>query len=167
MSKPYMEATLALVVRDHRRTEFDTRKELQDVETLRIAAVDIPYYVNLIQRYLPQAEVTVIDTPRAFFKADEHAFDALVFSAEAGSAWTLVYPQFSVVVPDGRGIKAPVAFGLPTTTPRLERYVNTWVNLKRDEGMIDVLFDHWILGMGAEHKVPRWSVIRDVLGWVN
>jgi Na+/H+-dicarboxylate symporter len=167
LSKPYMEETLGLVVRDHRRTEFDTRKELRQMETLRIAAVDIPYYINLIQRYLPQAEITIVDTPRVFFNDDGQTYDALVFSAEAGSAWTLVYPQFSVVVPEGRGIKSPVAFGLPTSTPRLERYVNTWVTLKREESTIDALFDHWILGKGAEHTAPRWSVIRDVLGWVD
>jgi Na+/H+-dicarboxylate symporter len=166
LSKPYMEETLALVVPDYRRSEFDTRKELREMETLRIAAVDIPYYINLIQRYLPQAQITIVDTPRDFFHDDGQNFDALVFSAEAGSAWTLVYPQFSVVVPE-RGIEAPVAFGLPTTTPRLERYVDTWVTLKRDEGTIEVLFDYWILGKGAEDTTPRWSVIRDVLGWVD
>ena len=29
------------------------------------------------------------------------------------------------------------------------------------------LFAHWIEGGGAEIKEPRWSIIRDVLGWVE
>ena len=27
--------------------------------------------------------------------------------------------------------------------------------------------DHWILGKGAKKSQPRWSVIRNVLGWVD
>jgi Na+/H+-dicarboxylate symporter/ABC-type amino acid transport substrate-binding protein len=167
MSEPYTEGTLSLVVPDHRRSAFRSTEDIRAMKGLRVAAVDIPYYVNMIDRYLPDAEVIVIDTPRDFFKDGGQRYDALLFSAEAGSAWTLVYPQFSVVVPDGRRIKAPVAFGLAPDTPRLERYVNTWVSLKRQEGTVEVLFDHWILGKGAEGKTPRWSVIRDVLGWVD
>ena len=32
------------------------------------------------------------------------------------------------------------------------------------KGDAQALFDHWILGRGAEESRPRWSVIRDVLG---
>jgi len=31
--------------------------------------------------------------------------------------------------------------------------------------MIDHAYDYWILGKGAEQKRPRWSIVRDVLGW--
>ncbi|MGD8461872.1 MAG: hypothetical protein PVH27_16075 [Desulfobacterales bacterium] len=33
--------------------------------------------------------------------------------------------------------------------------------------LVEELFDHWILGRGAEEKQPRWSIIRDVMGWVD
>ena len=29
------------------------------------------------------------------------------------------------------------------------------------------LYDRWILGKDAEQKEPRWSVIRNVLHWVD
>jgi len=32
--------------------------------------------------------------------------------------------------------------------------------------MIDRAYDYWILGQGAVVKRPRWSIVRDVLGWV-
>ncbi len=45
--------------------------------------------------------------------------------------------------------------------------VNTWIELKRKDGTIDELFEHWILRKGQrEPKRPRWSVLRDVLHWV-
>jgi hypothetical protein len=36
-----------------------------------------------------------------------------------------------------------------------------------EKKFIDELFDHWILGRGAEYDQPRWSIIRDMLGWVD
>jgi hypothetical protein len=35
------------------------------------------------------------------------------------------------------------------------------------DGTIQTAYDHWILGRTAEEKKPRWSVIRDVLHWVE
>jgi hypothetical protein len=46
-------------------------------------------------------------------------------------------------------------------------FVNSWIELKRRDRTLDRLYDHWILGESAEHAKPRWSVIRDVLGWVQ
>jgi hypothetical protein len=31
----------------------------------------------------------------------------------------------------------------------------------------DRIYDYWILGKGVERAGPRWSVIRDVLGWIE
>lgn len=45
--------------------------------------------------------------------------------------------------------------------------VDEWVNMNRVDGSIDRLFKYWIQGQGAEPVEQRWSVIRDVLGWVE
>ena len=39
--------------------------------------------------------------------------------------------------------------------------------LKRRDNTIDGLYDYWILGRDAENQEPRWSIIRDVLHWVD
>jgi ABC-type amino acid transport substrate-binding protein len=46
-------------------------------------------------------------------------------------------------------------------------FLNRWIDLKQKNGTIQKLFDHWILGEGAEDTGPRWSIIRDVLHWVD
>ncbi|MBW2409800.1 MAG: hypothetical protein JRF72_08375 [Deltaproteobacteria bacterium] len=46
-------------------------------------------------------------------------------------------------------------------------YLNSWIDVAVKGKFIEELFDHWILGRGAEEKQPRWSIIRDVLGWVD
>ena len=56
---------------------------------------------------------------------------------------------------------------MPRGEPDLVDFVNTWIDLKKKDHTIDVLFEHWILGKDALQKGPRWSVIRDVLHWVE
>ena len=46
-------------------------------------------------------------------------------------------------------------------------FVSTWVELQRKNGSVDLLFEHWIRGGGAKSVEPRWSIIRDVLHWVE
>jgi hypothetical protein len=30
-----------------------------------------------------------------------------------------------------------------------------------------MIYDHWILGKTANQRQPRWSIIRNVLHWVD
>ncbi len=166
-SEPYMDVTLAFVVPDYRRSEFNSREKVQALQRPRIAVMELPYYINALQRYLPNAELEILDSPRAFFKAEEGEYDALFYSAESGSGWTLVYPRFSVAIPQPDVVAVPLAYALPRDARELGDYVDTWVTLRRKTGFIDRAYRYWILGKGAEGKQPRWSVIRDVLGWVD
>jgi hypothetical protein len=49
----------------------------------------------------------------------------------------------------------------------LDDTLNTWITLLKMDGTIDKLFDHWMLGKSSSLKKPRWSIIRDVLHWVQ
>ena len=46
-------------------------------------------------------------------------------------------------------------------------YVNAIVELKKADGTIKKLYDYWVLGRFAADTQPRWSVIRNVLHWVD
>jgi ABC-type amino acid transport substrate-binding protein len=89
----------------------------------------------------------------------------MLYSAEAGSAWTLLFPQYSVVVPDPHVISVPIAFALPSDAERWNRYVNAWIDLNKTSRQVQRLYDYWILGRGAEEKKRRWSVVHNVFGW--
>ena len=49
----------------------------------------------------------------------------------------------------------------------LDRLIDTWIRLKREDGAVENLYAYWILGERAKEKKRRWSVIRDVFGWVD
>ena len=44
--------------------------------------------------------------------------------------------------------------------------LSRWIDVKREGLTFDRLYDYWILGIDHTKK-PRWSVIRNVLGWVK
>jgi ABC-type amino acid transport substrate-binding protein len=94
-------------------------------------------------------------------------FDAIVMPAERGSAWTLIYPQFTVVVPEPGIVKVPLAYPIAGRDEPLADFINAWIELKRKDGTIDSLYKYWILGQNATPRQPRWSIMRNVLGWVD
>ena len=103
----------------------------------------------------------------SFLRGEEGDLDAMAFGAEAGAAWTMVYPAYSVVVPKPDPVKVPLAYLMPRYDGEWADYVNTWLELKKRDNTFHAVFEHWILGKAAEAVEPRWSVIRDVLGWVE
>jgi hypothetical protein len=60
-----------------------------------------------------------------------------------------------------------MALALPRNEPLLADFVETWLTLQRESGILDRLQSYWINGEGAESTEPRWSIVRDVLGWVD
>ncbi len=166
-SAPYLDQTLAFIVEDHRRADFGSRAALKGQTSLRLAVLRSPYYVQKIRSYLPQAEIVAIDSPRPFLQGEMEGVDALVYTAEAGSAWSLVYPRFTVAVPQPDVLRVPVAFPVAPGDGEMTRFLNRWIELKERDGTKDRLFDYWIRGLTEEKRSRRWSVIRDVLGWVE
>jgi Na+/H+-dicarboxylate symporter len=108
-SASYTHYTAALIIRDARREEFSSVEKITDMENLRLGVLNSSYYNKAIQALFPNATMVPVATLREFFKSKKEDIDALVFSAEAGSAWTMLYPQFSTVVPKGLRLRAPVA----------------------------------------------------------
>ncbi len=167
LSAPLMNFTLALVVPEGRKTEF---KDLEAIRrggsfTLGVAAGAI--FANQIIERFPQAEVVELKSEAEFFESSRQDLDALLTSAEGGAAWTLVHPFYTVVNPFPRPLRLPAAYAFAGPDPRFERLLNHWIEVKKTDGTFQDLFDHWILGRGSDTKGPRWSIIRDVLHWVD
>ena len=166
-SRPYLDVTMALMVRDHRRGEFADLHEIRRMRGLRLGVPPSPYYQRRVRTLLPNAEIIEVSNPEQLFAGRGPEVDALVTAAEAASAWSLLHPSWGVVVPDPPLQKIPLAFGVPEGDTAWANYVDSWIELKRKDGTLGLLYDHWILGRGAAPSRPRWSVLRDVLGWID
>ena len=64
-------------------------------------------------------------------------------------------------------LAAPVSIAMARDAETLADFINAWLRLKREDRTLDQLHNYRILGSGAEPRKPRWSVIRDVLGWID
>ncbi|MBW2447092.1 MAG: cation:dicarboxylase symporter family transporter [Deltaproteobacteria bacterium] len=166
-SQPYLDLTIGFIVRDHRRTDFLDRERLAQREDMTIAMPDAPYYRTRIARLLPGPELVTVTGMEEFLADESGRFDGMVFVAELASAWTLLRPEFTTVVPEPPLQGVPMAYPLPLGETAWKNVVDNWIVLKRGDGTIDQLYDHWILGRTAKDPVPRWSVARDVLGWMD
>jgi Na+/H+-dicarboxylate symporter/ABC-type amino acid transport substrate-binding protein len=163
-SVPYLDETAAFVVRDHLRSRFETWASIQEATDLSIGIPASPYYERLLKTRLPGVPIRsfgVTENPLG----DRAGFDAVAMPAERGSVLTLLNPKWTVVVPSPGLIKIPLAFPLAGTDPQWSAFVNTWIDMKRRDGTLDALYDHWILGKDAEKHTPRWSVVRNVFHW--
>jgi Na+/H+-dicarboxylate symporter len=165
-SEPYLDETLAWVVKDHLRDQFATWEAIRGLGAMKVGAPDLPYYVQVVRERAPDLEIATValrDSVDSLFGQ----FDAFVMPAERGSVATLVHPDYTVVVPEPGIVKVPLAYPISRRDDRWTSFVNTWIELKRRDGTIDRLYRHWILGQGAQKTEPRWSVVRDVLHWVD
>ena len=167
-SAPYMDGTLCFIVRDHRRAEFATNEAVKRIPQLKIGVPhEDGYFTPKLKAFLPGADVVQVDSIEEYFETNKNQLDALLMEAEGGSAWTLRYPRFKVVVPKPHVSKIPIAYPVAGRDSEFADFLSHWVKLKKNSLEYPMLYDHWILGLDAEPKHPRWSIIRNVLGWVK
>jgi proton glutamate symport protein len=169
-SDPYMFLTMALVIPDYRDREFSDIAAISELESLRIGVSSRGWFLEQLRRDIPDAELVVIDSPRSFFEqsGDGQEVDALLFSAEAGAAWSMLYPRYQVVTPFPRDIRMPLVYPYSGDSDEyMDEFIDNWVLLSRNDGTFESAYNYWILGEGAEIVEPRWSVVRNVLHWVD
>jgi Na+/H+-dicarboxylate symporter len=167
LSEPYVTGTVGLVVRDQRRHEFSSIESLRRSQGLRVGVpLDARQLASSMERYFGGAEVEFVPLESAAAFLDGRAeVDAFLTLAEAGAAASLLHPRFTVVVPQPNPVKLPIAFGVGLHADDLVDAVNEWVTFATTEGAVERAYDYWVLGQGARDTRPRWSILRDVLGW--
>jgi Na+/H+-dicarboxylate symporter/ABC-type amino acid transport substrate-binding protein len=166
-SVSYLDETLSFIVLDHLREQFSSWGRIRALGPVRIGIPNVPYYIDKIQRRLPQVKLEPIPPQNLSSLDDTLGVEALVFPAERGSILTLLNPKFTVVVPEPDLVKIPLAYAIAHGDQRWASFVNSWIELKRKDGTIDALYRYWIFGENLVERRPRWSVLRDVLRWVD
>jgi hypothetical protein len=146
---------------------FSSREAIRRLKAPRIGVLNVPYYIDKVRRYLPQAEMVILHSVTEFFEGRGDEFDAMLDSAEAGSAWSLLYPAYTVAIPQPDVLAASSAYAVAHNDQELVNFINLWIVLKQEDQTIPSLYDYWIPGKNAVPTPPRWSVIRNVLHWVQ
>ena len=86
------------------------------------------------------------------------------FAALSTCRWTGRGIIARLVIPEGFRVRVPVVVAV-TQDEEFVEAVNRFIRIKRSDGTIEALYDHWILGKAVASSGRRWSVLKDVLGW--
>ena len=170
LTDPYLEGALSVVVRDHRRRDFAERERLLSYRELTIAHQgSIEYIKGPVQAAVPHIDIKwkEVSDLGEFFKQEGETIDALIVQAEIGTAWTLLHPEYTVVVFESNKLNIPAGFAVPKGQEEFASLLSNWLAAKKSTGEIQRAYDYWILGQGAEKREPRWSVMKDVLKWTE
>ena len=135
------------------------------MEQLSVALIGSHYFAPRIHEVLPDAEIVNIESAEAFFNSEEPPADILILSAEEAAAYTYRYPAYAPVSPPDDTIMIPAAYALPRGEVEWQKFIGNWIDLKKKDGTIKELHQYWMLGGAGETRGPRWSVLRNVLGW--
>jgi Na+/H+-dicarboxylate symporter/ABC-type amino acid transport substrate-binding protein len=171
LTDPVYTSNVCLIVRDNRRDEFQTWEAIrQQGITFRLAIPDTPNARSLAGILIPDATIVPYrdqEELEKFLESGAPDVDAIGYLSEEGAAWTLLYPVFSIAVPRPT-VFLPVAYEVAAGNDKLVKVFNAWLLDQKSNGTVDQLYRYWMLGEAAEiQKPPRWSVIRNVLHWIN
>jgi Na+/H+-dicarboxylate symporter/ABC-type amino acid transport substrate-binding protein len=167
-SEPYLDETLAFVVKDELRQNFSNWAAIRELASFSVAIPELPYFIDAVKARAPALKLSVLNSMKQIENGLANGiFDAVVLPAERGSVLSLLYPKYTVVVPEPGAVKIPLAYPVARRDKDFAAFLNTWIELKRRDGTIDALYGHWILGKQAGKRQPRWSIMRNVLHWVD
>jgi Na+/H+-dicarboxylate symporter len=168
LTDPYFTATVGFAVRDDRRHEFDRVDKIRQARGLKIGVpLDTTQLEYVMRRYFAgtDAEFVRIEFWRPYFEGEPPEVDAFLMPAEHGAGWSLMHPEYTVVVPQPDPIQVPTAFGVAMGADDLQHLVDEWVVYASNSGIVREAYDYWVTGQGARSTEPRWSILRNVLKW--
>jgi len=154
---PYSTQELAFIVKDDRRAEFTIWKELIDREDLIVGIPETFFYKQGVKEGFKNTTAWEISTPRLFFKEEFKHIDGMLFGAAAASAWTLIYPEYTVVVPKPKLPALSMAFPINKDDQAFELFMRNWITMKIQNKQIERLFEYWIEGK-SPRKLDRFKL---------
>ena len=158
ISRGYQPIHLALVVPD------DKVAMIQGIQELGRHSLDRPLKIAVTEPSLVNAqledqirssfvgatgklvlEMLPLTSKVDFFSAAGQAtYDALLTSAEGGSAWSILHPKTTLLVPFGRELGGRLVLLVAGEDRALIDYLNTWLAQEEARGTMASLFAYWI-----------------------
>ena len=142
----YLDIHYGVIVEDYRRAEFETLAKIDQMKKFTLGILRDEYIGQKLKNRFPNANVKEFSSPQEYFDGGFLEVDAFVMSAEAASVWTLLNPEFSVVVPQPAGRAVPLTYVVARQDKDFTGYVNHWIELQKKDETIEQLYAHWILG---------------------
>jgi len=172
VSDPYFKSSLAFFLPRQRVDAFRSRNEINARTGVRLGVFLDPVLVPRVKRSFPNAQTILV--PGLSFSAghadyyntlpDFSQIDAAVWTLTQAEALAATHPGIAAVQPSDVGNPYLYAYLMPPDAEQLNNFVNYWLQLKRTDGSEQQEHDYWINRVPRDNALPRWSILRDVLG---
>ncbi len=166
-SDPYLDSRLVFVMRKKFSKELTSVNAVLQNPAVQVCVIKGSSYDGMARDLFPASQIVAVDDLEDFAKYYPHS--VLLIGEPQAIAWSLNYPNFTVVVPDPLICQESFAYALPAGSDRFLTFINLWLKLKQNEGFTKAQYDLWVLGKTRNimQQEPRWSVLRNVLHWVD
>jgi Na+/H+-dicarboxylate symporter len=94
-------------------------------------------------------------------------FDGYLWAGLQSYIWCLTKQNFTTSTYQGELGKKYFAYPMAENTQQFRNFLNEWMFLKQEQGFTHRQRQYWFLGKEYNPEAKRWSILRDVLHWVE
>jgi len=162
LSRPYYQSELAFFAPRANASMLEDRKTIEAEDNLRLGVFEDAVLYSWLARIVPKEQIVTVGD-----------YDQLPdFSEIDGAFWTLLqsealaaaYPEIVAVKPANLGSPVLFTYLMRKDALRLKSYVDYWLDLTRSSGFEHAQRRYWFERRPRDTGVPRWSILRNVLG---
>lgn len=166
-TKPYLQPSYVFVTSDTNKKTFSNLDLVQQNPKLKIGVLKGTSYEMIARELFPHNPLVILKSYDEFLQPD--IADALLWEEQQAIIWTICHAGYRVIFPDPVIGHESLAYAIRSNNFRFLNYLNQWMILKQTEGYTKKQTDLWVLGKTeiAVPYEPRWSIIRNVLHWVD
>jgi hypothetical protein len=163
----YMSPRLCFVVPLKMKKQFASVGNIQQNDQIEIAVLKGSAYESIARELFPHNKLLLLKSYTEFPVEGKSA--ALLWEEQEAIAWSLCHRDYRIVFPQPPIGRDTLAYAIRNGSPHFLHYLNQWLDLKRTQGYTTRQYELWVKGKTeiAAAQEPRWSIIRNVLHWVD
>jgi hypothetical protein len=154
-------------VSDKSRKTFSNIDTINENSKIQIAVLKGSAFESTAKELFPSKDLVLIESYQEFDPQD--TFTALLWEEQEAIAWSMSHRGFKLVYPQPPMGYDTIAYPIRNDSPRFIHYLDQWLELKKSQGFTEKQYELWIKGkteIAAPYE-PRWSIVRNVLHWVD
>jgi ABC-type amino acid transport substrate-binding protein len=151
-----------LVVRVEDKAKYLDLEAVKERQGLRIGGAGA--YAPAAKKLFPLADVATLPEIMEVFTDN---VDAVLWDSVGARAWCLENPKYVFIDYGGALGQFFLAYSVPKGSFEWLTFLNSWLNLKRESQFTAVQENYWLSGVRPQAAAPQWSIMRNVLHWVD
>jgi len=163
VSDPYFQSPLAFFTPRNRGSEFLAREQLINRTNLQIGVFGDSVLIPTLKNALPKAQIVI--QPEYDVVPDFSKVDAAFWTLTQADAFAAAHPSLIAVGTSDIGSPFLFAYLTPPHSEQFLRLVNYSLAASKTSGFAQGQTDYWIKRQPRPDTAPRWSILRNVLGF--